>query len=485
MSAKLPLNVPLPDGWGEDRREEAEKLWSQYKTACLESTWGREKFRKEISKARTDSAQVLDWLDLADGWSDLEFETARQMKLKMTSREADRRIAEADAAKRPPVLWKNGTWLNAQQFDPLRWVVPGLFPEGLAFLAGAPKAGKSWLALSVGLSLAAGWPVLGSIAANPPRPVAYFALEDSDRRMQSRCAELGWRKVPELFWYATSASPDQVLDHLEDFLEHYAGQRPVAILDTWGKIMSPARKGETTYERDYRLGSALHAITATLPGSSLLVLHHTRKETAADFIDTVSGTQGVAGSADTIAILTRKRGEDRGQLHVTGRDVDEGSYALASSPRWVLDGRNLAEAANAARAESARANLGDRSSQILDLVNANGEVMTAEVALALGMTTDRASDYLGRLAKSGRIRKLERGHWESLGAGSAGKDADQETLVPTAGSEGSAGNEGRNPRSPALPEGDTRARAREAMFGLLPDGGYDWAVLWAVADRSA
>ncbi len=36
--------------------------------------------------------------------------------------------------------------LMAQEFAPPRWAVPGLIPEGLSLLAGAPKAGKSWLA---------------------------------------------------------------------------------------------------------------------------------------------------------------------------------------------------------------------------------------------------------------------------------------------------------------------------------------------------
>ena len=37
--------------------------------------------------------------------------------------------------------------LMEKRFEPIRWIVPGYLPEGLTVLAGAPKLGKSWLAL--------------------------------------------------------------------------------------------------------------------------------------------------------------------------------------------------------------------------------------------------------------------------------------------------------------------------------------------------
>jgi hypothetical protein len=38
----------------------------------------------------------------------------------------------------------------------LRWAVPGLVPEGLTILAGAPKTGKSWMCLDLAVAVAAG-----------------------------------------------------------------------------------------------------------------------------------------------------------------------------------------------------------------------------------------------------------------------------------------------------------------------------------------
>jgi RecA-family ATPase len=45
--------------------------------------------------------------------------------------------------------------LQRKEFPPISYVVPDLIPEGLSILAGRPKVGKSWLALDVGIAVAA------------------------------------------------------------------------------------------------------------------------------------------------------------------------------------------------------------------------------------------------------------------------------------------------------------------------------------------
>jgi hypothetical protein len=51
---------------------------------------------------------------------------------------------------------RDGAWLDAQEFPPLAYAVPGLIPEGSVLLVGAPKIGKSWLVLAVGLAASDG-----------------------------------------------------------------------------------------------------------------------------------------------------------------------------------------------------------------------------------------------------------------------------------------------------------------------------------------
>lgn len=51
--------------------------------------------------------------------------------------------------------------LLSTPLPPVKWIVPGLLPTGLALFAGPSKAGKSWLTLWLCLQVAQGKPVWG------------------------------------------------------------------------------------------------------------------------------------------------------------------------------------------------------------------------------------------------------------------------------------------------------------------------------------
>ena len=51
--------------------------------------------------------------------------------------------------------------LLSTPLPPVKWIVPGLLPAGLALFAGPSKAGKSWLTLWLCLQVAQGKPVWG------------------------------------------------------------------------------------------------------------------------------------------------------------------------------------------------------------------------------------------------------------------------------------------------------------------------------------
>jgi AAA domain len=140
----------------------------------------------------------------------------------------------------------NGEWLDAQDFPPLRYAIPGLVPEGLSLIVGAPKIGKSWWALNTCLAAASGGVALGHIWVGQPRPVLYLALEDSDRRLQSRCRQLlGDEAIPPRFEYLTRiGSPGEIISTLTAWLGRHEGEQPFVIVDTLGKVMPLALQGE-------------------------------------------------------------------------------------------------------------------------------------------------------------------------------------------------------------------------------------------------
>lgn len=307
---------------------------------------------------------------------------------------------------------RTGQWLDGQTFPVLRYAVPGILPEGAVLLVGPPKIGKSWFVLSAGLAIASGGAMLGQ-STGDPRSVLLLALEDGDRRLQDRCRKLlGDVPIPGRFTYLTRVDAAVLVATVMLWLERHGGDAPLVVLDTLGKIMPPAKPGESSYQRDYRIASLLKRIADDHPGMTLLINHHDRKATSEDFVDSVSGTHGLAGAADTIVTLTRKRTEEAGILRVTGRDVAEGQYALTLSggSRWGLDGVDLAEAAQRATNREVTQNLGDRSQMVVTALSGFPEgASVTQVSQATGLEERLCRTYLGRLADAGRIERWARG----------------------------------------------------------------------------
>lgn len=315
---------------------------------------------------------------------------------------------------------KSGQWLDTQTFPALQWAVPGIIPEGYGLLVGPPKLGKSWFVLGVLLAVAEGGYALGKIRVEQ-RPVLYAALEDGDKRMQYRARHVtAGKPIPAAFDYFTG--PVEAIDVIRT-INAWMDANPggVVALDTLGKVLPPAKHGQGAYERDYAVGSELKAIADTHPGSTLLVVHHTRKMGSADFMDATSGTNGLNGAADFTILLKRERGEDEAHILLSGRDVEENDY-LATMPDgvWQLEGDDLKASADMARSARVQAGLGDDQRNVLEYVTAHPEGVTAhDVADHMGWAdtddpTGKARKYLTRLFGAGRVSRPQRGTYAPL-----------------------------------------------------------------------
>ena len=79
--------------------------------------------------------------------------------------------------------------LQAADFPPIKFVVPGYVVEGLTLVAGKPKFGKSWLLLHAAVAVSRGGYTLGDIHCIEG-DVLYCALEDNPRRLKRRMKKL-------------------------------------------------------------------------------------------------------------------------------------------------------------------------------------------------------------------------------------------------------------------------------------------------------
>lgn len=302
-------------------------------------------------------------------------------------------------------------WLMDQEFPEINYVVDGIIPEGLTMLVAAPKIGKSWMVLGLAVSNSNGDAALGCIPTKAA-PVLYMALEDGPRRLQGRLKTLGVTKVSNRLTFITQVPKGDMVETIREYMDEHRGENPIVILDTLGKAMPPAFGGETQYDRDYRVLGALKACADNNPGSSVIVVHHTRKIDAADFLDAVSGTQGIAGAADTVLLLKRSRHEDQASIQVTSRDAAEGEYLLetAGTGNWILSGGSRLESARAVQDTKTTDGVGDQMADVIALVNKYPEGTKAkDVATLLHIEDAQARVYLRRAYDAGRIANPKRG----------------------------------------------------------------------------
>lgn len=304
----------------------------------------------------------------------------------------------------------NAADLMAREFPPVEYVVPGVIPEGLTLLVAAPKVGKSWLCLALAHAASTGGRMFGTLDLDH-RPVLYLALEDGPRRLQDRlrALELGTPSRDLTFIVTLTADPVRTI---AEYLAREDGRRPLVILDTLGKVR-PRDGGNDQYGRDYAQMSALKQQVDHYPGASLIVVHHTNKGGHGDFLEAVSGTQGLAGAADSILVLVRERNSEDGTLKVTSRDAVEGEYALTfHDAQWWTVGTDLKEAAQAARERRATAGLGDSMSAVINAVQAHPEgIGPVQVMGITELERSTVDKYLSRAVESGRIVRTGRGQY--------------------------------------------------------------------------
>lgn len=288
--------------------------------------------------------------------------------------------------------------LLTKELEPIRWTVEGMIPEGLTFLAGKPKLGKSWLALVLALAIASGNKFLTYQTVTGH--VLYVALEDGERRIQERAIWLGARTMGGLenFHYRTEwATLDQGgLDQLEQWMADYPQTRLI-VVDTFGRIRGDL-PGRDKYAEEYGLLGRLQQF-AIKHGIALICIHHLRKMGADDWIEQLSGSQAVTGAADTLLGLYRERGQMDATLRTVSRDSDELEVALKfNDGRWEYMGA----------AADYRHSV-ERTAVLDALKDLGGEGKVGDVAALADKTAANTSKLLVGLAEEGAVKKVKYG----------------------------------------------------------------------------
>jgi hypothetical protein len=300
--------------------------------------------------------------------------------------------------------------LMAQEFPPVRWIVPSLIPEGTMLFAGKPKMGKSWAALGFCISVATGGKALGEFEVEQGAAL-YLALEDNKRRLQSRAAYLlksslaGEGPLSNLDLQIRSDRLDTgLLEDLEQWLEAKGETARLVVVDTLASVRGKSTDRRTLYEQDYEVGAELSKLAGDY-NIALLPIHHLKKGEEGDPLDLISGSTGLTGGMDGAMVLTRTRSAADGILKAVHRDLeDDPEIALQKVDReegwWRYAGD----------AEEFR--MGKERREVFEvLARHGGEMKPSEVADEIGKDPKSVARTMQRMRDEGHLDTPRYGHY--------------------------------------------------------------------------
>ena len=256
-----------------------------------------------------------------------------------------------------PDRWGTLEKVMKTEFAAVKWVVPGLIPEGLTIMAGRPKIGKSYGLLGLALAVASGGRAFSQIPVEAGDALL-LALEDSERRLQDRIRPLltegcNLKRVDVATTWplllAAGEMPRQGRPDCVGELKRWLDQRPEArliVIDTLARILPRSSQQGNAYAVETSLLAPLHRLAIDRHVALVLATHLRKAPTGRaplDVFNEITGTMAISGVADTLMVLTK--GKEAGELRlcVRGRDLgaDE-QYTIAwdkDTSAWNLLGK--------------------------------------------------------------------------------------------------------------------------------------------------
>ncbi|MBL4846119.1 MAG: AAA family ATPase [Planctomycetes bacterium] len=292
----------------------------------------------------------------------------------------------------------------------LEWLVEGLWvAEGVGIVGGNPKAGKTWLALDLALSVASGTPALGVYAIPRAGPVLLFAAEDPPATVRARLEGIAvsrgltLKSLPLHVILASSLRLDQLRDQarLAEAVERF---RPrLLVLDPFVRLhrinenSAQEVSGVLAYLRD--LQRRCHV--------AVLVVHHARKAGAG----TAQAGLSLRGSGDFYAwgdeLLHMRRRKTALELVVEHRSA----ASPEPVPLELLAGEGEpVRLAVVSAADSTEPGAALAESVVEVLKGADGPLTQEALRVQLRVRWTRLAEPLRALEREGRVEKTAGGY---------------------------------------------------------------------------
>ena len=285
----------------------------------------------------------------------------------------------------------NGIELTNKQFKELSWLKDGFFPiPNLILIAGAPKVGKSWLAMKTAEDL-----------ASNGHTVIYLSNEDNNRRLKSRYSKITDFPSEKLI-FISGLSSEKPIPKGQDglgFIKSLKDKIPdlkCIIIDTIQCIR------DTNLKQDYASVEAefsairklAHELNITIIG-----VHHTKKKT--DFetspLDKILGSQAIPATVETIIVLEQATGSQDVNLFITGKDVEQNDeYRL----NWTDNGFSDPE-------DKRYADRGPVQKKIINYIKEHPRCTQTGICHALDKSKQQVNEAVNILLEKGILQTAE------------------------------------------------------------------------------
>ena len=309
--------------------------------------------------------------------------------------------------------------LSHKEFPELVQHVFGIIIEGFGIVAGPPKLGKSFFTLVIALAVSAGGYAFGKVKC-APRPVLLLALEDSERRLQTRIRALYGSDIPpHNLHILTRIQPGLLIPTITAWLEYHP--TGLVILDTLGRARQQRNRGDDAYLADYQAGVALKNIVDAFPGSVIARCAPHRGKPPVTTSLTTSRAHSVWPQAPTIYWCYGGRVNPPKPLSRSPAATHP--KASTPSPSTAGDGSSpengLLKLPRLRLTAATKANSVTVHKMCLRVVNDTHAVeglltCAGDVVARVGISQAQARVYLNRLADADRITKTGKGVYSSV-----------------------------------------------------------------------
>ncbi|MDA2926324.1 AAA family ATPase [Acidobacteria bacterium AH-259-G07] len=284
-----------------------------------------------------EKGDVSDWLETKEPDFAKELALPDQELFKII-----KKAPEWEPEPSGPYCWTLHDLAQIPEFEvaPLEWVVESLIPKGgIGFLSGAPKDGKTLLALDLIIHIAHVKPWLERFQTAPVRTL-YIAREDPLRRIKERLVEInesyGYTKFPSdavtfLIRERFNLMNETHITWLTEQVKKNGFQ--LLILDVLNRMIPEL--DEISAKDMGRMVSVLEELNREV-GLTILNVDHTRKpigpRSSRDKQEPnpfdLKGSVAKYGAADFMLCLSRTEQDGRLQLYSENKDTDERPHFL-------------------------------------------------------------------------------------------------------------------------------------------------------------